>query len=155
CNAASCGASPFWSQDSKSIAYFSDQKLKRIAAAGGMPQTLANAPAPAGGSWNRENVIVFTPSEFGLYRVSARGGAVTAVGSRRNSHPQFLPDGRHFLFYTQTKGAVVGQAAPVLSIGSLDSPEPKTLATQALAGIFASPDQLLYVSGPSSTAGAN
>ena len=139
------GAAPFWSPDSKSIGFFSDQKLKRIAAAGGIAQTLADAPAPAGGTWNRDGVILFTPAAFGVYRVSADGsGPAVALGTGRNSHPQFLPDGRHFLYYSLTASAAAGEPAPVLRIGSLDNPEIKTLSVQALSGIFAAPDQLLY-----------
>ena len=42
---------PFWSPDGRFIGFFSDGKLKTIAANGGAPQTLADTPDPSGGSW--------------------------------------------------------------------------------------------------------
>ena len=146
--APSGGAAPFWSPDSTSIGFFSDQKLKRIAAAGGTAQTLADAPAPAGGTWNRDDVIVFTPSVFGLSRIPATGnGPAVAFGMGRNSHPQFLPDGRHFLFHTLSEAAAIGQPTQVLRVGSLDDSDVKPLTVQTLAGVFAAPDQLLHAPG--------
>jgi hypothetical protein len=35
-------AYPFWSPDSQHIAFFTDDKLKRIAVTGGSPQTICN-----------------------------------------------------------------------------------------------------------------
>jgi Tol biopolymer transport system component len=101
------GASyPFWSPDSASLGFFADGKLKRLDIPGGAAQVLANAPVGRGGTWNAEGVIVFTPSSGGpLVRVPATGGdpvAVTRVESGQTGHrfPQFLPDGRHFVYFT-------------------------------------------------------
>jgi len=150
-------AAPFWSPDGKSIGFFSDQKLKRIAATGGTAKTLADAPAPAGGTWSQDGVIVFTPSVFGLYRVPADGSEAAApIAMGRYSHPQFLPDGKHFLFYSLTVAAAagVGQTSQVLRVGSLDNSEVRPLQVQALSGAFASPDQLLYAAGAGIAPGA-
>src|SRR5262245_8098353 len=71
---------PFWSPDSRSIAFFADAKLKRIDAAGGPVLTLADAPKPAGGSWSPGGVIVFAPNNgIPLQRVSAGGGTSTSA----------------------------------------------------------------------------
>jgi len=53
----------FWSPDSRSIGFFADGKLKRVEASGGPPQVLADAPAPTGGSWSRDGVILFNPNQ--------------------------------------------------------------------------------------------
>ena len=64
---------PFWSPDSAYIAFFAEGKLKKIAVAGGQPQTLCDAPNGRSGTWNREGNIVFAPSNNDvLYRVPAR-----------------------------------------------------------------------------------
>jgi serine/threonine protein kinase/Tol biopolymer transport system component len=102
---------PFWSADGKWIAFFAQGKLKKVQAIGGFPEIVCAAPQPAGwGSWNREDIILFTPDIFhvdkaGIFRVSAMGGepvAVTKVDTsrREGAHvsPYFLPDGRHFLY---------------------------------------------------------
>jgi serine/threonine protein kinase len=96
---------PFWSPDSQFIAYFDTIKLKKIALAGDTPETLCEVSTRNGGTWSREGVILFA-SGGSIRRVSANGGAVTAVtsvdtarGETTHSAPVFLPDGRHFLYH--------------------------------------------------------
>ncbi len=101
---------PFWSPDSRFIAFFGSGQLKKIDVAGGSPQTLCDAPNGRGGTWNRDGVIVFTPTiSAGLVRVSSAGGSPTPVttldasrGEQSHRFPHFLPDGRHFLFFALT-----------------------------------------------------
>ena len=55
------GASfPFWSPDSRSIAFFANGNLNRVDIDGSSLRTLASAPVGAGGTWNREGVILYT-----------------------------------------------------------------------------------------------
>jgi serine/threonine-protein kinase len=90
--------------------FFAEGKLRRIDIAGGLPQALANAET-GHGTWSRDGIIVFTPSQFRpLYRVPAAGGepvAITRLDPLRqfmHNLPQFLPDGRHFLYAGQFRG---------------------------------------------------
>ena len=95
------GLFPFWSPDSRSIAFFANRTLKRLDLTSGSALSLCEAPSGRGGEWGKGDVIVFAP-EFrtGLFRVSASGGVpvpVTTVDrSKHSSHrwPFFLPDGR-------------------------------------------------------------
>src|ERR1700716_869620 len=65
---------PFWSPDSAFIAFFAGGKLKKLNLSGTPPQTLADAAAGGrGGTWNRDDVIVFAPGTGPLYRVPASG----------------------------------------------------------------------------------
>jgi Tol biopolymer transport system component len=109
--AGTAGATyPFWSPDGTHIGFFADRKLKRISAQGGAPRTLADAPNARGGTWNRDDVIVFTPDfRAGLHRVAASGGAAEPLtepskGRDETNHrwPSFLPDGQRLLFLSQT-----------------------------------------------------
>src|SRR5262249_33650709 len=101
-------SSPFWSPDSRFIGFFSEGKLKKIVASAGPPQVICNAPDPRGGAWNRDDVIIFTAGTTeGLSRVSAAGGdpsVLTTLDRSRGEYshrwPQFLPDGRSFLYFT-------------------------------------------------------
>ena len=71
------GASyPFWSPDSRAIGFVAEGKLKRIDIGGGQPQTLANAAGSRGGTWSRDDVILFGVTAAGLRRVPASGGEV-------------------------------------------------------------------------------
>jgi Tol biopolymer transport system component len=79
---------PFWSPDSRSVAFFTNRNLKKVDIAGGPALTLCDALNGRGGSWNQNDVIVFaTNFTAPLYRVPAAGGTVapphrTGRGSR-------------------------------------------------------------------------
>jgi eukaryotic-like serine/threonine-protein kinase len=129
------GASyPFWSPDSRFLGFFAGGKLKKIDASGGPSQVLCDGPEARGGTWNREGVILFSPSSRdALLRVSSSGGAPAPateldVSKRDFSHrfPFFLPDGRHFLYLAQAVGTGPSGGREVC-IGSLDSKERRTL----------------------------
>ena len=92
-------SSPFWSPDSRFIAFYAQGNLKKIDAAGGPPLTLTDALnlGQGGGTWSRDDVIVFSQKPgSGLFRVSASGGTAspvttpdTASGERGHSYPFF------------------------------------------------------------------
>ncbi|HEX7877876.1 MAG TPA: hypothetical protein VF720_00620, partial [Candidatus Eisenbacteria bacterium] len=97
---------PFWAPDGRSIGFFADTKLKTIRIETGRVETLGDAPDPRGGSWGSNGSIVFAPIAMGsLYSVPSEGGAVTEVarpdttrGETALRYPEFMPDGRKFLF---------------------------------------------------------
>jgi serine/threonine protein kinase len=99
---------PFWSPDSRFIAFDGGGKLKKIDISGGPPQTVCELSGViAGGSWNRDGVIIFGNyrGTNTLMRVSATGGSASPLtklnpGRKELGHynPVFLPDGRHFLY---------------------------------------------------------
>ncbi len=97
---------PFWSPDGRAIGFFAGGKLRRVEVEGGVVSTLCDAGVPTGGSWNRDNVILFSRlGGSGFSRVSASGGEVASVmrvdPQRQETdyaNPFFLPDGRHFLY---------------------------------------------------------
>jgi Tol biopolymer transport system component len=125
----------FWSPDSESVGFFADGRLKRIDLESGAVQTLSEASYPlAGGAWSRNGVILFAPKIGPIFRVSQSGGATTAVTriegpSIRHTSPQFLPDGRHFLFFSvgdnDLRGLYVaeleGATAPQRVLADVDS----------------------------------
>ncbi len=88
---------PMWSPDSRYIAFASQGKLKKIGVSGDPVVTICDAPGYQGGSWNRDNQIVFG-SPFGTLQVSASGGSLTPI---TNDAPtaacSFLTDGHHFV----------------------------------------------------------
>jgi Tol biopolymer transport system component len=117
----------FWSGDGRSIAFFSEGKLKKIPATGGPPIEICPAPFGLVGSWNREGTILISKFEpRGIFRVPDTGGEPVRIvapeesrGEKNLLWPQFLPDGRQFL-YVAMGGS---PAKPRLRMGSLDSKE--------------------------------
>ena len=138
----------FWSPDSKLIGFFSGQeKLMKVAAAGGAPETICDIKGPRGATWNRDNIILFAPfSEGPIYRVSANGGEsvpVTTLDSTETAHrfPCFLPDGKHFVF----SALPPHEGKYTIYLASLDSKERKAVTHNAGGGVvYAEPGYLIY-----------
>ncbi|HYM13462.1 MAG TPA: protein kinase, partial [Bryobacterales bacterium] len=132
---------PFWSPDSRFLGFFAGEKLKKIEASGGPPQTLCNASFGRGGAWNRDGVIIFVPSGGApLYRVPAAGGEPQPLTSLDPAHgefshgwPQFLPDGKHFLFLARGSQEYAG-----VYLASLDSKDRTRLVATASSAAYAS-----------------
>ena len=138
---------PFWAPDGRAIGFFAGGKLQRINLSGGSPQALADVTVGRGASWSPDGVIVFAPTlDGGLMRISAGGGVSAAAtrlsgGQRGHRWPQFLPDGRHFLFASLGDGDSSG-----LFLGSLDEGTPVRLVDASGAGWYAS-GHLIFESG--------
>jgi Tol biopolymer transport system component len=140
---------PFWSPDSRFLGFFAEGKLKKIEVTGGPAQKICDAPGGADGSWSSEGVILFDGTgNQPIHRVSAAGGtpvpAAKPEASRKEGQvgwPEFLPDGRHFLYMA------IGQKAEdsAYRIGTLDSTESTLLASAQTLVTYAPPGYLLFV----------
>ena len=140
------GGQTFWSPDSRSICFIAAGKLKKIDVSGGPAQTLSDAGA--GGTWNRDGVIVFVRNvSDGLYSIPATGGTPTRVTTLDRSRneivhvwPYFLPDGRHFLYLARSSQ----EEKSAIFVGSLDSKETKFLLKVDSSMAYAAPGFLLF-----------
>ena len=144
---------PFWSPDSAFIGFFAGSKLKRIEIRTGTVQSIADVTRANGGgaSWNRDDVILFSPLLEGpLFRIPASGGTPVPVTTldatnRESNHmwPYFLPDGRHFLFQ------ILGLSNAGLYVGTIDGPERILVVRQESLDLtavqYAPPGQIVYV----------
>jgi Tol biopolymer transport system component/predicted Ser/Thr protein kinase len=134
-----------WSWDSRYVIFTANNKLKKIDTQGGPPQTLADVPGNLNGAaWNRDGVILIgiVPGPGGpLLRVPASGGVAapaTALDKGETGHrwPQFLPDGRHFLYQRVSSDAnKMG-----VYVGSIDAKP----GEQSLKRLLASDRQAYY-----------
>jgi eukaryotic-like serine/threonine-protein kinase len=142
---------PFWSPDSRFVGFVAGDKLKKVDIAGGPPQTICDTPVNSSdGSWSEAGVILFDARATDpLMRVSAGGGIPQPVvfeqgkdkGTPGTGWPEFLPDGKHFLY------TIVDPASPemMLAVGNIDAPMVKPLFNTTTRVQFASPGYLLFV----------
>jgi serine/threonine-protein kinase len=109
-------ATPFFSPDSKWIAFFAADKLKKVPVDGGAPVTLCDSDGSnRGASWGTDDFIVFSPHYTRpLMRVSGAGGEPTALttidkvkGERTHRWPHAVP----------------GEDLVLFTVGTMDSPE--------------------------------
>jgi DNA-binding winged helix-turn-helix (wHTH) protein/Tol biopolymer transport system component len=145
------GAShPFWSPASDTVGFFANGELRTVNFRGDSPRTIASVPVSAGGgTWSSNGTIIFSDWQTGLYRVDPPNGRVTRLSTVARSAgeivqnlPEFLPDGRHFLFYLLSSNA--DQTGTY--VGSLDSPKRvRALSQSNSPAIYSPPGYLLYV----------
>ena len=102
---------------------------------------------PRGGSWSRDDVILFTKfNNDRIFRIAAAGGEVTAVTtidrSNESAHwwPQFLPDAQHFLYYVSSSARPDVRG---LYLAGLDGTRRRVVETTS-TGVFAPPGFLLF-----------
>ena len=123
---------PFWSPDSRFLGFVADGKLKKIDVTGGPPTKICDVPTGVDGTWSPEGVILLDGTgPDPIYRIPAAGGtpvvAAKADPARKEVQvgwPEFLPDGRHFIYLAANQK----QDQTAYRIGSLDSSETKPFA---------------------------
>jgi eukaryotic-like serine/threonine-protein kinase len=119
----------FWSPDGRNLAFFAQGKLKRIAISGGPAVSVCDVDQGRGGSWNRQDTVIFAKFPGGIYQVPASGGQpkqVTRLDASRGetSHrwPFFFPDGNHFFYMAGALGLATFRRKNALSdIGRVTS----------------------------------
>ena len=139
---------PFWSSDGRFIAFFDGQQLKKIAVDGGPPVAICDATGPANGTWNADDVIVFSSAIGGgsaLQRVPAAGGRPAAIPNITGRSPVFLSGGARLLYINRPSSRDGG-----IFLASLDGKESRLVVPSAFVSGFVlggpnEGDQLVYV----------
>ncbi len=139
-------SSPFWSPDSREIAFFSGGRIKKIGVTGGAVQNICDAPNLAGGTWNADGVIVFSAAGV-LNRTSSAGGERRPITVRDESKqetdhvaPYFLPDGKRYLYLAWSPQ----QANSAVYLASLDSNDRTKLLGAQSKVVYANSGYLLF-----------
>jgi Tol biopolymer transport system component len=140
---------PIWSPDSRFVAFMAWGKLRKVDVSGGPPQTVCDAPTGADGSWSPEGVILFDGrGNDPIWQVPAQGGVAkveVAVDAEKGTSgagwPEFLPDGRHFLY------VIYGQSADTrtLMVKTLGKDDGRELLKTNSRVLYAEPGYLVYV----------
>ena len=138
----------FWAPDNERIAFFGQQELRIVDLRDGAIQTVGRSIGSTSGSWNSSGDMLIDSFEGGgLFRVSASGGSPTQVtfpnasAGERHYQPQFLPDGRRFLFLIRTNQP----NTTGIYLGSLDSSQRWFLTNASSKAMFSAPSELLFV----------
>ncbi len=136
-----------WSHDSRWVVFVTGNKLKKVDIQGGPPQNIADYPTTrlGGAGWNSDGVIITGTDGSPILRVPASGGQLTPVtalapGESAHHWPQFLPDGKHFLYHRASSDP--GKTG--IYIGSLDA-QPEQ---QSMQRLLATDRQAYYAAAP-------
>jgi Tol biopolymer transport system component len=141
----------FWSPDSRHLGFMAGNKLYRTDLATGAIKELCDAGlSPRGASWNAEGVILFASVSGPMRRMPADGGAPVPVNvldrsEVNNMYPQFLPDGKRFLYWSRG----VSTDLSGVYAGTLELPPDR----QPRKRVLASPSSALYASTPGASSG--
>jgi Tol biopolymer transport system component len=151
-SATRLGSGPFWSPDSREMGFWTSHTgLMRIDVGSGAVRSVCQDCRSRGGwigygaTWGSRGVILF--SDVGrLFKVLAAGGQAEPLGALVEGEsgrfwPQFLPDGRHFIYLSlgtrpQDQGVYVG---------ALDSDLRKKLVTTSYQAAYSGTGHLLYI----------
>ena len=139
---------PFWSPDSREIAFFVGDSLMRAGLDGTAPRRIATVRAGVGGSWAADGTILVGTDEGPLVAVNADGGAAPEAVTEldegietRHVWPTFLPDGRRFVFMTDS-GSLEGHR---IRLGSLEGGPTSILLTGIRSAALVDPRGALLV----------
>ena len=109
---------PFFSPDGRWIAFWQGGFLKKVSVQGGPPANIAAGIGQLrGGTWGRDDTIVYANPGAVLFKVPAAGGTPVLIPlgasdtARGHRWPKFLPDGRHLLV---TRGQGLDQYTVIL-----------------------------------------
>jgi Tol biopolymer transport system component len=143
-----------WSRDGRRIVFAAEGDLKLLDIATGAVKNLTRLPRGGGdvgdltGTWNQAGDFVF--SWWGLHHIPASGGepkvAILPDAARGEAFfevPQFLPDGRHYLF--SAVGLTPEQSG--VYIGTLASSERRLILPSIEWAVFAPQGYLLFRRG--------
>ncbi len=137
------------SPDGRFVAFVTDDKLKKVALAGGSPVTLADSYMPSAPAWAPGDTIIYSLAyNSGLARVSAEGGSPVTLttpdpahGELGHWHPFLLPDGQSLLFTVWTRG---GLPATKIALLDLRTGKYRFLVTGGFGGRYAGSGHLVY-----------
>jgi Tol biopolymer transport system component len=139
---------PFWSPDGRYVGFFASHKLKKFELASGRVQTLCDARAGRGGTWNHDGLIVLAPDyQSSLWSVPSTGGSPTMLtrpAGQGISHrlPHFLPDGKHVLYLSLSQPGVDAVGIYILDV---ESKQTEFLARTQSEARYVAPGYLVFL----------
>ena len=143
---------PFWSPDSGTIAFATQDQLMKVSATGGAPVTLCpleEGLSYSGGSWGENDTLAFSTNTLPqIYRVSAVGGEASPLFDRistdkgtGNMRPHWLPGGESRLLLDV--GAPTEQDVVLMNLESGES----TILAQGANPFYCPTGHVLFPAG--------
>jgi eukaryotic-like serine/threonine-protein kinase len=144
---------PFWSPDSRVIAFFGQATgLVVVPASGGAVEFVAASGPGRGGTWGPDGTILYSPALLSsIFRISRTGKERVPVttldesrGESAHQWPQFLPDGKHFLYVVQRVDPVTRRNETELCVQALGEAQRRVLLKAVTRAVYV-PGYLLFV----------
>ena len=141
---------PFWSPDGRTIGFSTGNTLSIVSAAGGPPEKLTSVIRARSATWSAQGDILFSRGGLlGLNQISLsdrklREGTTLARDELSHVAPQFLPDGRHYLYLARRLDRVANKLESEIWVGLLGSSERKLVLRADSNAIYVSPGYLLF-----------
>jgi DNA-binding winged helix-turn-helix (wHTH) protein/Tol biopolymer transport system component len=138
---------PFWSPDSRTIAFFAERRLKAFDVISGAVDVIAtlSSPRSLGATWSRSGQILFSVPDDGLYVVPASGGVPERLAPSLDTQccaawPYFLPDGRRFLYTVASSST----SASGIYVGEIGTPHGRRLLDAVSSSTYVPPGFLSF-----------
>lgn len=144
---------PFWSPDSRYIAFIEGRnQLKKMPVGGGPAQLICETKSGADGTWGSAGYIIYDAGlGDSLFMVAASGGTPVALlgldreaGELTHSWPWFLPDGKHYLFLAEVNDRAAAGGKYRLRVGNIETRESVTLFPVDARVQYCEPGYLVY-----------
>jgi serine/threonine protein kinase/WD40 repeat protein len=138
---------PFWAPDGSYIGFFTPGKLKKVALSSGAVQTICDAVDGRGATWSKQGTIVFAPAgDSPLFSVPDSGGTPMQLSTPErpglsHRHPQFLPDGKHVLYFGEAPGAT----KTAVYVVNIDDKKSQFITASQARAQYVEPGYLLYM----------
>jgi WD40 repeat protein len=144
---------PFWSADSRFVGFFSDGKLRKVPAAGGDVEVVCDAKNGRGGTWNKDDVIVFaraapdrcSRSRPRVARRHPSPRSTPPVTRAPHRFPLFLRDGKHFIFTSLPSH----NGKFDVWLGALDSPQRQLVMSTFVSPVVVPTGHVVFQKGRS------
>lgn len=144
---------PFWSPDSKYLAFvIGRNQLKKIPVGGGPAQLICETNGGADGTWGTQDFIIYDGGGGdSLHMVASSGGTPTALididreaGETQHSWPWFLPDGRKYLYLADINDSAGFGSRYMLKVGDIETKEAVSLFGVDARVQYCEPGYLVY-----------
>ena len=132
---------PCFSPDSEWIGFWADGKLRKVAASGGVPQTICEIDHVHGVSWGDGIIVIGAIGADVLFGVDPSGGEVQPIVTSDGTtlwgeYPKLLPGSRDLL--------VTRQGQSIVELLSLDTGEATTLVREGINGSYLASGHLVW-----------